>query len=38
MDYVFDSIARKHLCFVITEEVEPNYILVLNVIRYEPLK
>ena len=34
MDYVYDSIARKNLCFVITQEVRPSYLIILNLIKF----
>ena len=38
MDYVFDYSLRMSLCFVITQEVEDNYILILNVIEFQQLE
>jgi len=35
---VFDYSLRMSLCFVITQEVEDNYILILNVIEFQPLE
>lgn len=46
MDYIFDDLAKKNICFVVTKQIsyDPNfqqlihpYELVLNVVRFQPL-
>ena len=37
MDYVFDYSLRMSLCFVLTQQVEPNSKLILNVVEFEPM-
>ena len=37
MDYIFDAQAKKNLCYVVTNQIEPNGKIVINVVRFEPL-